>query len=209
MAHSTSRTSHRARALLLLAIAGLVLAAASSAAGALPRNDYLFVLRHRAGPFHYVATFRKGNPQSYPAAVAAFGRPTTFKTEFLGGDWTYQPHTAGYCSVTWAGPGVTLKLFSFSGWWPPGEDDPPAPPIEPCSQSALATADFFQLSLFGARWHTATGVRIGGPRPRRCLARNYEVPSSRAWGGESVSLDLCTGGERVVTSIDVTVGGVP
>jgi hypothetical protein len=204
-----SMTRHLAKAFLLLAVAGLVLAVADAAA-ALPRNDYLLVLRYRAGPFRYAETFQKRRPYPFAAATAAFGPATAYEREFLGSEMTYQPHTAGYCSVTWPRPGVTLKLFSFSGWWPQSEDDPPLPPIDPCSRAALATAEMVSLTLYGARWRTTTGIRIGGPIARRCPARNYGVPSSRAWGGDDrVDLDLCVKGGRVVTAIEVSVAGGP
>ena len=179
----------------------------ASPTGGAPKNDYLLVLRHRAGPFHYVDSFQERRAFPYVMAVQAFGQPTRSTTEFYD-----DGHTAGYCNLTWVGPGVTLRLFSFSGWWPPQPDDASAHRIQPCSQLELAHADFMKLRLFGTGWQNTTGLRIGALPPRhRCVARNVGVRSSRAWGGAGrLYLDLCHEDiDGRVAAITVSVAGSP
>ena len=110
----------------------LVVAGTSSA---LPRNDHLLYLDKRAGPYRYLDGFSKGRPDAYTAALNAFGRPNSFLSD------------GNLCHVKWAGAGVTVGFASA------------AP--SPCAASNLFTSSWYGMSLFGARWHTLRGLRVG------------------------------------------------
>lgn len=99
-----------------------------------PRNDSLLILDHRAGPLAYLHSFDKGAPEAYSAALAAFGTPSSFKTD------------GNLCRVTWQNAGVTVGFASA---------------LRPCSTGQLFHAAWYGMSLWGARWHNRLGLRVG------------------------------------------------
>jgi len=125
---------HRIRAWLLLGAVGL---AFSGWAEAAPKNDFLLVLDQRAGPYRYFDSFKKGKPDAYTAALAAFGKPTRFRSE---------PGTNA-CPVTWGEAGITITFASY--------------PPRPCSAASLFTSAWLGMTLFGPRWHNRLGIGVG------------------------------------------------
>jgi hypothetical protein len=105
-----------------------------SAAPTVPRNDYLVILDHRTGPFAYLHSFDKGGPEAYTSALAAFGQPSSFKTD------------GNLCRVTWQNAGITVGFASA---------------LRPCSTGQLFHSSWYGLSLWGTRWHNQLGLRIG------------------------------------------------
>jgi hypothetical protein len=101
---------------------------------AIPANDRLLVLDHRAGPYHYLDAFKAGHVHAYEAALAALGTPTRFKV------------AANLCRVTWRAAGITVGFASEN---------------RPCATGHLYEAAWYGLTLFGPAWHTRTGIRIG------------------------------------------------
>ena len=131
----------------------------TSAAG-IPRNDYLLVFPQRAGPYRFADSFLSGRQKAYPAAVAAFGKPTASSTELIR--WSNEDGTedqrAGLCHVTWVDPGLTLTLVSISD-----EVEPHMPRFLPCSAPALTRRRLCLGSALGTKWHNRRGTRIGAP----------------------------------------------
>jgi hypothetical protein len=101
---------------------------------ATPPNDFLLVLGHRAGPYRHLDTLKKGQPDAYEAALAAFGEPARLRAN------------ANLCRVTWSDVGVTIGFASA----PPG-----------CSTANLFSAAWYGMSLHGAHWHNRYGIRVG------------------------------------------------
>jgi len=121
-------------------------ARAGSGAGA---NDYTFVLRNRAGPYRYWRTLDEGH--AYQRAIAAFGRPSSRGTD---------APESNVCTVRWQTPGLDVG-FAWSGG--------------PCRPKNLARATWAGMRLFGSRWKTSAGLRIGDSVAR--IRRIY--PSAR------------------------------
>ncbi len=105
-----------------------------SASSTAPRNDYLLILDHRAGPFAYLRSFNKGAPDAYSDALAAFGTPSRFKPSY------------NFCDVTWRSAGITISFAS-------------AP--KPCAPAQLFGAAWYGMSLWGSRWHNRLGIHVG------------------------------------------------
>jgi hypothetical protein len=100
-------------------------------------NDYTFVLRQRAGPYLYWRTLKNGN--AYEHAIAAFGRPNS-----VGKD---SPES-NVCTVRWENVGIDIAFAWASG---------------PCTRRNLNRASWSGMRLFGVRWRTARGLRVGDP----------------------------------------------
>lgn len=113
-----------------------VAAVAAAAAHALPRNDYLLILDHRAGPHRYLDSFAKGKPGAYSAALDAFGTPTRFRPN------------GNLCRVTWASTGITIGFASG---------------LRPCAAGSLFESAWYGMTLFGPKWHNRLGIRVGDP----------------------------------------------
>ncbi len=148
MAHAAERPQTRARhrvravgaAFVLLAAA--VVSSASSCHGApgvgqSAANDYTLILGERAGPYRYGQVLSGGN--AYRHAVAAFGRPTS-----RGRDTP----ESNVCTVRWEDIGIDIGFA-----WSRG----------PCRARNLDRAAWAGMRLFGNRWRTAKGLRIGDP----------------------------------------------
>lgn len=95
-------------------------------------NDYTLVPGTRAGPYRYLEALRAG--RSYPAAVAAFGpgKPVS--------------QAGNLCTVRFEAAGADV---SFAG-------RPSA-----CAKANLARGAWYGLRLWGSRWHTARGLKVG------------------------------------------------
>jgi len=136
----------------VLLAAGIVSLASNPSNGASalaqsPANDYTLILRHRAGPYRYGQLLSGGD--AYRRAVAAFGRPTS-----RGRDTP----DSNVCTVRWDDVGVDVGFA-----WTRG----------PCRAKSLDRAAWSGMRLFGSRWKTAKGLRIGDPvrRIRRLYPR--------------------------------------
>ena len=103
-------------------------------------NDYTLVLRDRAGPYSYWKALTEGN--AYRSAIAAFGRPTARGKDTPG---------SNVCTVRWEGVGVDIGFA-----WAPG----------PCRAKNLGRAVWAGMRLFGSRWRTSRGLRVGDPVTR-------------------------------------------
>jgi hypothetical protein len=108
---------------------------ASPAHAASTANDYTLLLRDRAGPYRYWRTLTEGG--AYRKAVAAFGRATARGTD------TPESNT---CTVRWEAQGVDVGFA-----WAPG----------PCRARNLVRATWSGMRLFGSRWKTSEGLRVG------------------------------------------------
>ena len=104
-------------------------------AGAAP-NDNLLVLDHRAGPYSYLNSFKRGRPGAYEAAVAAFGKATRFRA------------SGNLCHITWRNAGVTVGIASRP---------------RPCASANLRAGAWYGMSLHGRKWHNRRGIRVGDP----------------------------------------------
>jgi hypothetical protein len=100
----------------------------------LPHNDFPLVLDGRAGPYVYLDSFRKGHPQAYEAAVAAFGTPSTFHAD------------GNLCRVTWSAAGITVGFASE---------------LSPCAAAHLYESAWYGMTLTDLRWHNRVGFRVG------------------------------------------------
>lgn len=120
-----------------LALTAGVLAISPSAGAA--GNDFTFVLKERAGPYRYWEALLKG--QSYDAAIAAFGLPSSRGTEYH----------SNLCTVRWNGAGIDVGFASR---------------LSPCARVNLARGAWYGMRLWGARWHTLRGLRVGDPASR-------------------------------------------
>jgi hypothetical protein len=141
----------------LLVSLGFVVLTVTQAALAAPRNDYLLVLEHRTGPYSYLDSFRRGKPDAYSAALKAFGTPTRFLVE------------GNLCRVSWAGAGITIGFASD---------------LHLCSTGSLFRSAWYGLTLFGPKWHTRVGIRIGDPisRVRRLYPKaRFQTDGARNW----------------------------
>jgi hypothetical protein len=107
---------------------------ASAATATTPRNNYLLILDHRAGPLAYLRSFERGGPEAYSAALSAFGNPSSFKRD------------GNLCRVTWKSAGITIGFASA---------------LRPCSTAQLFHASWYGMSLWGSRWHNRVGLRVG------------------------------------------------
>jgi hypothetical protein len=119
--------------LLALVLVGLISPLSSARPTRLP-SGYLLILDHRAGPFAYLHSFDKGGPEAYTSALAAFGTPSTFKTD------------GNLCHVTWQNAGITVGFASA---------------LRPCSTGQLFHSSWYGMSLWGPRWHNRLGLRVG------------------------------------------------
>jgi hypothetical protein len=119
------------RVLMLAVLCGAVASASSAAAVA---NDYLLVLGQRASLYRYQSLASDRSGRAYAAALKAFGKPTRLQAK------------RNVCRATWARAGISIELVS-------------APPA--CTSMALYSSSWQSLSLFGERWHTARGLRVG------------------------------------------------
>ena len=207
-------------ALICLGFIGSSSAANSATAGApsttgqeLPVNDRLLILNLRAGPFRYLDGWKrsgwKGRRIEYRYALAAFGRPTRMERWWMseGLPPAYEgTETAGWCDVTWAGAGITVQFFSWSGRWPPDYEATVAPPdIDICARASLERGVLTRIVVFGPGWHNQTGFRIREPRPPRrpySVSTNVKIPGGQVWVDRSA---LDTDEERRLKSITVSV----
>ncbi len=191
-------------ALLALLTAGgssrAVAGTSESFVQSLPPNDRLLVLPTRAGPFRYLNGWKSGEGvrTDYRSAVSAFGQPSSRKEEWLPAEWFPEsygdnPKSAGYCHVTWAEAGITVSFFSWSGYWPPLEEDTGGVrTIDPCEATEVATGVLTAIRLFGPGWRNRTGYRVGAPPPagRPQLVRNsFQTPDGLTTVGMWASLD--------------------
>lgn len=103
-------------------------------------NDFTLILRGRAGPYKYWRTLTAGG--AFREATAAFGRPTS-----RGRDTP----ESNVCTVRWEAVGVDVGFA-----WSPG----------PCTRANLKRASWAGMRLFGLRWRTGRGLRIGDPAAR-------------------------------------------
>jgi hypothetical protein len=118
-------------------VSGHDLSRPSSAGAEARANDYTLVLRERAGPYRYWRTLTEGH--AYGSAVAAFGRPTA-----RGMD---SPES-NVCTVRWRGEGADVGFAWAAG---------------PCGARNLRRATWAGMRLFGIRWKTSKGLRVGDP----------------------------------------------
>ena len=103
-------------------------------------NDFTLVLRDRAGSYRYWQTLTQG--RAYRLAIAAFGRPSA-----RGKDTP----ESNLCTVRWETSGIDV---GFS--WATG----------PCLARNLSRARWAGMRLFGIRWKTSEGLRVGDPVAR-------------------------------------------
>lgn len=137
--HLTTRVGIASLLLLVLAVlAGS--GASASLSMATGESDYTLVLRHRAGPYLYGRTLREGD--AYKSAVAAFGRPSS-----IGKDTP----ESNVCTARWEDIGIDIGFAWASG---------------PCRRTNLNRATWSGMRLFGIRWRTARGLRVGDPIAR-------------------------------------------
>lgn len=141
------------RVLVCVVLAALAAAVASQA---LPRNDYLLILDHRAGPYRYLDTFEQGEPDAYSAALQAFGTPTRFRVD------------GNLCRVTWASSGITVGFASG---------------LRPCATGSLFQSAWYGLTLFGQEWHNRLGIRVGDPVSK--VRRLYPKARFQAYGARN------------------------
>ena len=114
-------------------LAGCVVACAlATTAAAVPRNDFALVINERAGPYRYIQELKRG--RSYEAAVAAFGLPSSRRAE------------SNLCTVRWAGTGIDINFASRPN---------------ACARAQLTHGAWYGMRLWGPRWHTLKGLRIG------------------------------------------------
>jgi hypothetical protein len=104
------------------------------------RNDFTLVLRERVGPYRYWRTLKEGS--AYARALASFGAPTA-----TGKD----APNSNLCTVRWESIGLDI---GFAG----GRGD--------CTKRGLRRAAWYGMRLWGERWRTARGLRIGDPLER-------------------------------------------
>lgn len=143
MAPSMTRQAVRRAALsvgVAVVVVGVVLSGHElsrppSAGAESSANDYTLVLRERAGPYRYWRTLTEGH--AYGSAVAAFGRPTA-----RGKD---SPES-NVCTVRWTAEGVDVGFAWAAG---------------PCGERNLGRATWAGMRLFGVRWKTSKGLRVG------------------------------------------------
>lgn len=111
-----------------------------SAGAASAANDYTLVLRDRAGPYHYWRTLTEG--RAYQHAIAAFGRPSA-----RGKDTP----ESNVCTVRWETRGIDVGFAWAAG---------------PCRARNLGRTTWAGMRLFGSRWKTSEGLRVGDPVAR-------------------------------------------
>lgn len=120
------------------ALAGAVIACAFAATGAAsPRNDFTLAINERAGPYRYIQALKRG--QSHAAAIAAFGNPSSRSAD------------SNLCTVRWAGSGIDIHFASRPN---------------PCARARLTRGAWYGMRLWGPRWHTRKGLRIGDAAAR-------------------------------------------
>jgi hypothetical protein len=122
-----------------------------------PANDYLLILDSRAGPYRYWDSFKKGKPDAYSAALAAFGTPSRFRAE------------GNLCRVTWRSVGITIGFASQ---------------LRPCATQNLFNSAWYGLTLFGRRWHNRFGIRVGmtvAEVRKRYPSADFDSPLRRPW----------------------------
>ena len=103
-------------------------------AAAAPRNDYVLVFDERLGPYRYLEALQEG--KSYPAAVDAFGPPSSRGTTFQ----------SNLCTARWLDLGLEIGFASGFG---------------PCARTRLARSVWHGMTLYSRRWRNETGLRIG------------------------------------------------
>jgi hypothetical protein len=148
--HSVLRSvsSVAASALVVGAVlSGKDLSRPPSAGAASSANDYTLVLGERAGPYRYWQTLTEGH--AYRRAIGAFGRPSS-----RGKDTP----ESNVCTVRWNGQGIDVGFAWAAG---------------PCGARNLRRATWAGMRLFGDRWKTSKGLRVGDPvaRIRRVYPR--------------------------------------
>lgn len=132
--HGTRQVINAALLVAAVLFGGL---AASAVATPARGNDYTLVLDKRAGSYPYSRTLTEGN--AYKSAVAAFGRPTS-----MGKD----APESNICTVRWERLGIDIGFAWASG---------------PCSRRNVNKASWSGMRLFGIRWKTERGLRVGSP----------------------------------------------
>jgi hypothetical protein len=149
----------------------VLLAAALALGGG---NDFTIVIRDRIGPFGYWP------PARYGAAVAAFGPPTSTRSD------------SNLCHVRWAGLGLELGFAS----------EPSA-----CTSAHLRRSIWFGAAVRDRRWHTARGLCVGDtlararslyPRAFRRSATLWSLVRGRGTAGVADYLEAVTRGGRVI-----------
>ena len=132
----------------------LLVAATAFVGGAVPANDFRIVVRP-TGPVRAGPYAFRG----YASARAAFGAPTS--------------RTVGdeQCVVSWRTPGVRITFIVF---------------LEvsraPCSDRGVRRGSFSEIRLYGSRWRTATGLRIGDSAARMRALYPSARPFVGMWG---------------------------
>jgi hypothetical protein len=125
------------RPLLALVLAGLTAATAARAG-----NDFVIVAggprdQQRIGPYAFASTRTAG--RSYPAAIEAFGRPTSRGTDTRA--------QRDLCTVRWTRLGLETTFESKSS--------------DPCSTASLSQSVWFGATIHARPWQTDKGLRVG------------------------------------------------
>lgn len=140
----------------------------------------------RIGPYAFASPRNAG--RSYPAAVEAFGPPTSRQPSGRSG--------SGSCTVRWAGLGLAMAFVSTSR--------------APCSSASLDSSVWFGATISDERWRTDRGLRVGDTLPtlRRLYprAKRRSVPAgSPIWVLVSVPGEV---GRTIYLEADVRGGRV-
>jgi len=122
------------RAVAALVLGGAAAASAVGCGGKDTRTDNRFVFDDRLGSYHYLASLREG--RSYPAAIAAFGRPSSRGTT----------RDSNLCTVRWAEIGLDIGFASN---------------LAPCAAGSLRRGAWFGMVLHSRRWLVDKGLRVG------------------------------------------------
>lgn len=129
--------------MVAIALAVAVLSEARSQASPSKARDVsrtptlVFVLRERAGPYYYWRDRKVG--RAYGQTVAAFDVPSA-----RGKD----APTSNLCTVRWESIGLDV---GFAG------------PVGNCADRDLRRGGWYGMRLWGRRWKTARGLRVGDP----------------------------------------------
>jgi hypothetical protein len=117
--------------------AGFIALALAATAAASPRNDFTLVIKERAGPYRYLEALKGG--RSYGAAIAALGLPSS------------REPNSNLCTLRWASIGIDIHIASR---------------LNPCARAHVTHGAWYGMRLWGPRWHTHKGLRIGDAAAR-------------------------------------------
>lgn len=126
-----------AACLLVVTLGGIAGAHASQSSR--PVNDFTLVLRERVGPYRYWSALEQGG--AYRRAVSSFGVPNR-----TGRDTP----SSNLCTARWERLGLDI---GFAG-------------ARACVTADLRGATWYGMRLWGPRWRTARGLRVGDPVER-------------------------------------------